>query len=609
MSGSTKTHEATPALGVASFLSSPWLPACLGLLAFFSVLASIDVAQDVAWSANGPGLTFDEGLNVEGGVYVVESVLRSGLSAAHPATMSDIFNGKSYHPDYPPLGRLPLGLANAVLFRTIGADGHELYVITYARVASAVLFGLLVTLVSAFTRDRAGPVAGLGAGLAIWLTPRVFAHAHLASVETMMNLTYAACVLFTVYWLADRKTLRARDGILPGLFLGLALLTKIQAVFLPPVLAIWILYYWRKEGILPLLTLAGTSFVVFLLGWPWLWSDPLHRFFEYFAQTTDRVTLYCYYFGRRYADRDVPWHYPFVMFMLTTPLPALALGCWGATQEKSRKHLRSSRSRERQFKLTRKENQLLLGAFALPLVVFALPKVPVYDGERLFLVVWPIFAVWTGIGAKHAIDWARNKWNDQITTLFVAIAILVPLWTMSVLQPCQLSFYNTIIGGLRGASMAGLEPTYWGDSLTPKFLQRISDDIPEGARVGVAPVLHPLYLEGLRKDSWLRHRPDLTLVAYDDKEPNPPQYVLVIRRHADPWTSLTKKAPGTVTVGEVERQSVQLAELVKLPDPKPGPLVPDPLPAEPVPASPVPVTPQAAPIPDAPIPAILAPAQ
>ncbi|HWL08037.1 MAG TPA: hypothetical protein VNQ76_06525 [Planctomicrobium sp.] len=512
----------------------------------------LDLADDVRWSAAGPGLTFDEGLNIEGGVYYVESALRSGFAALHPGTYYDIFNNPAYHPDYPPLGRLPAALSNAILFRLLGGEGHPLYVVTYARVGSALVFGLLMTLVCAFTQQRVGVVAGLAAGVALWFTPRVFGHAHLASVETMMNLSYAGCVLLTLLWLAPRERLKATDGLVPGLLLGLALLTKIQAIFLPPVLAVWMLWNWRQRGIPALLVMAVTSFFVFLLGWPWLWGDPLSRFVQYFSQTTERVTLYCYYFGQRYADKMVPWHYPLVMFLTTTPVLFLVLGVWGMCRRGISPHL------------THREHQLLLGAFSLPLIVFALPGVAVYDGERLFLIIWPIFAIWVGIATQQLMTISDQHWKRWGRIIVIAL-MLSPAVNIISISPCFLSYYNGLVGGLSGANRLGLEVTYWGDSLSPRFIKEMSEKLPQGAVVGIAPILHPLYLEGLKKDSWFRHRPDLRLIPYDDQQPDVPRYVFEIRRLADPWESLMTPPEGTEILGEVTKQSVPLARLMKLP--------------------------------------------
>lgn len=554
---------------VSRCLRSPIL--WLGLLAFLSVAIGLDVSDECSWTGPGPGLTFDENLNTVGGVYVVESVAQSGLAALDPRTLSEIFNSPSYFPDYPPLGRLPLGVSNAVLGRIGGLGEHSFYLVTNARLGSAITFGLLITLITWWTGHWAGTLAGIVAGFSLWITPRVFGHAHLASVETTMNLTYTACVLFSIDHLTVSRRLRPRDGLVPGILLGLALLTKIQAIFLPPLFVIWLLGTRRLNGVLPLLVIAGTSAAVFFLGWPWLWSDPLTRGMAYFLQTTDRAVLYCYYFGERSMDRAVPWHYPFVMFLMTTPLSALLLGGWGLKSA-----IRSARQFDQQERTQARpvgvparmfsQQLFLLGAFLLPLMVFALPGVPVYDGERLFLVVWPIFSIWTGVGGQELWNWLKIRTSPRLQCIVAVLVIMGPVGQLLLMQPAWLSYYGVQVGGLRGAAALGMERNYWGDAVTPQLLRDACEQIPRGSTLGIAPVLHPLIPRFMATDSWLVHRPDLQVVAYDDKSPQPPRYVLWIHRRADPWQSLEQPSEGTRSLARITREGVVLAEVLELPE-------------------------------------------
>jgi 4-amino-4-deoxy-L-arabinose transferase-like glycosyltransferase len=376
-----------------------------------------------------------------------------------------------------------------------------------------------------------------------------------------MNLAYAAVVLGSAWLLTDRQTLRLRHGILPGGLLGLALLVKMQAVFLPPLLVVWMLAFWGRQAILPVLAMAGVATAVFFAGWPWLWADPVHRFFEYFAQTTDRAVLYCYYFGHRYADRSVPWHYPFVMFLITTPVPFLLLGLWGVFLRRRSK--RRADAHRRQFRLSRRENALLAGGVLIPLLVFSLTNAPVYDGERLFLVIWPLFSVWVGIATRQAFDKLRSHWNSTAAAGLLTLGFCLPLFSLIADAPCWLSSYSLLCGKLRGAAQLGMEVNYWGDALTPRFLRSVSDQLPGGARVGIAPVLHPIYVDGLKKHSWLRHRPDLTLQAFNDQDSDPPEYVLHVLRRADPWVILETPRSQRTVLGTVRRESTDLAHCLK----------------------------------------------
>jgi hypothetical protein len=598
MSGLTNEAEATLVSRVASSFFIGVLSLAAGACAMLAVLFTLDAAEDLSFSADGPGLTFDEAFNVEVGVYLVQSFAHAGLAAFHPETLTEIYGHPRYNPDHPPLGRIGLGLFEA-LFRPADAEheGQRAYVISSARTGAAAAFGLLVMLVTWWTSRFASPLAGLFAGLSLLLMPRLFAHAHLATLETFTCLAYAAVVFVLAGQWGHRDRPRWSDGLLPGLLLGLAFLTKMHAVFLPPAIAVWGVWNWRLRSLLPLTVLFATAFVVFFLGWPWLWIDPVNHLAEYFGRAADRAVVHCYYLGERYADRDVPWHYPFVMFAVTTPVPFLLCGAAGIVFGPSRRD-GGTGGRGEEGKRGRGEEgtgrkpadgiggnragQLVSTSMVFPLIVFAVPGITVYDGVRLFLMVWPLFAVWVGIGMARLVETVsgRNTSDDahpvrgriprlRLRTLAAAVAPIVmfgfPLWSIVALHPCQLSYYSGVVGGLRGAAALGLERTYWGDAVTPEFLRACSEHLPPGAVLEVAPVLHPLQLEFMRNNSWLRHRPDIELRAYDDQREDLSRYVLVIRRDADPWESLSPPPPGTEVLAQVRRQGVILTELLLLP--------------------------------------------
>src|SRR5690606_26429969 len=65
--------------------------------------------------------------------------------------------------------------------------------------------------------------------------------------------------------------------------------------------------------------------------------------------------------------------------------------------------------------------QLLLACLIFPLLVFAVPGVAVYDGARLFLVSFPLWAVLIGRGGGIAWNWLREKSSPRIATLAVTL--------------------------------------------------------------------------------------------------------------------------------------------------------------------------------------------
>ena len=258
------------------------------------------------------------------------------------------------------------------------------------------------------------------------------------------------------------------------------MLTKIQGILIPIPVAIWALCHWRTRALKPLVIWGAVGLAVFFLFWPWLWFDPADRFLEYLVRTTQRTVLYVWYFGQRYADRDVPWHYPAVLFLTTVPIGLQALGALGLVTRPAPPW------KER-------HGQLVLGAILFPLVLFSLPHVAVYDGARLFLVVFPLWAIFIGRGGSIAWEWLRRKCSKRVAATVAACFLTGQAWGLVGVWPCFLSYYNVAVGGLRGAERCGLELDYWGEAVTRDLLEQIVQTVPEGAHIDVTPVLYETF--------------------------------------------------------------------------------------------------------------------
>lgn len=596
MRGSNPSIEAIPALGNAS-IRFLWLgPTFVAAVTFLGVLLTLDPAGDRPGLPQGPGLTTDEVLNVEAGLMLWNDLRGLGWALIDPVSWYEVYSTPYYQSDYPPLGRLILAASHELMqvlwpVQTDPSLSPRPYYTIQARAASALAFAVTVWLVGWYSSRWFGRLAGIASALAVPLMPRLFAHAHIASIESIVGLFFTWTVLDTV----DRwpKAFRAfqqspglrsewsipwRPAVVTGCLLGLTLLTKIQAVLFPIPFAVWAMLRFGRRGITGVATVGVISALVLLTGWPWLWIDPWSHFWHYLLPA-DRDHLYCWYLGQRFLDCDVPWHYSFVMFLVTVPIGLQFLGGFGIVT--------TCRLWRVRFAASGPAMDLLACVIFFPLVLFSLPKMTVYDGERLFLVCFPLWAVLIGLGVdffcgRTTSDHANSgqaslltsswRWGAKLTT--VVGLLFCESGSLFTLHPCQLSYYSWAIGGLRGASSMGLERTYWGDSITRELHQKIVEQVPRGATIHVAPVLHPLQLTGMALQSPLLQKHQITLEAYDDSIREQVRYVLVFRRLADPRSSLDEPttrvenggfmstAPaGFTRLAEVRRDAVQLAVL------------------------------------------------
>jgi 4-amino-4-deoxy-L-arabinose transferase-like glycosyltransferase len=418
-----------------------------------------------------PGLTVDEPLDVRPGRKYVATLREQGWNFFTRKTVERVFSDNAEHP---PLGRWLLGLASTAgepfQVMLMGVDPTGSYVVA-GRLAPALAFALLVVLVTATSAHQGGAAAGLVAGWSLLIMPRVFAHAHFAALDTFLSLFWTLALVSGAWALGPHSSMWR--AVAAGILWALALLTKIHAWLLLPILAAWALARlpWRRA--LPLMAVwTSTGVCLFLAGWPWLWFDTWTRWAAYWGTSLHRTSILVEYFGRIMPDRDVPWHYPWVYFAVTVPIGLQLLGLVGLS-------LGSFRRNPDRFVL------LLAGSIGLFLILFS-TRIPIYDGERLFLHVFPAWAMVIGLGFGRI--W-RRAGDGRAFRLALAAFVAVQAYGTLALHPFGLSYYNLMVGGLPGAEQLGLEITYWGDAVDRVLLDRLARDAQPGATAALAPTL------------------------------------------------------------------------------------------------------------------------
>lgn len=573
-------------------------PAVIGgtcaVLAFVAVTLSIDAAGDYPSLGQGPGPTIDESFNVQEGVRLAaggKAWLLGGI------TWRDLFGGPKelgpnpvfgYHlADHPPLGRFWLGLWHESVVLLAPPARHEgPFVTSAARVGSAAAFALTVLVIGMTAARWYGPAGGWTAAASLILMPRAFGHAHIAALETCTNLAYvAAIVAVGCAWQGETAPSR-RTAFWTGIVFGLALLTKIQAVFLPAAVGVWALARWRWRGIVPVVVWGATGVVVLFLLWPWLWFDPVGHFQQYLGRTTQRIPLKVWYLGESWADKDAPWHYPWVTLAGTIPLGWLALGTAGMARRVRQITCQPTSVAGPTPKVKTAEplpvrawrspgESLVLLAILIPLIAFSVPGIAVYDGERLFLVVVPLWSLLAARAvaldgppeetpASNASDGNRTRWaQPKIMIGFATLAAAVGCWNLYSTSPCWLGFWNAAAVPFGTDSRQELEASYWGDSVTREILTATAAAVPEGAQIDVAPVLHQFQLEDLLAQCPVLRARRVRLRAYSPKARS--DYLLLFERRADLPTELRMPLEGVQTIAEVRRQDRRLAAVYRIP--------------------------------------------
>ena len=477
----------------------------LGLAAaLFTAILLFLTVQDVS-------ITWDEPIYIETGeraAHWLGLVLRGDWKTAMDPVVFGISWGLNH--EHPPLMRVVWGLAWVATRDFLPPPlAHRVGSLLF----SALGLGLITTLIA---RER-GPTIALVSLGAILTMPRAFFHAHLTALDYPIAIMWmiTSLVFHRVMKTPPHQrtlwTLLRRSLILGGL-LGLALLTKVNAVLLMPFWALWILWHRRlwRNGVMWLLSLP-VALVTLVVGWPWLWKNTLGGLFAWEEFFRIHYSIPQWLAGHLYVD-NTPWWAPFLILLITTPAVLLFLAGLGAWQ---RGHARDE--------LAWWLDLHLLGMVVV-LGFFALPGTHLHDADRMLLPASFHLAILSAEGFVAMMAWLASRWSQRfassLTTAGLALLLLIPgIHGIIQLHPFELAYYNALTGGPRGAHRLGFETIYFASTYAA-FLPQLND-LPPQSKVWVMPnsydVLYYYQLQGLLRPDLVMLRPPGWGSFYDDR--------------------------------------------------------------------------------------------
>lgn len=389
------------------------------------------------------------------------------------------------------------------------------------------------------SRDYSQP-AGLAAVLALLLQPRLFAHAHFATCDSpLMACWILAWAAFPVCVSLSRKReqdplevtglageeaevgrgqLKRGTGTSPrhlfcrfrlflvgasprfqlptrfwlttilfGIFLGMTMSTKATGWIAPLPFLAWTAVYRDRRSLLALAVGLPTALATFYLLNPPLWHEPIRGLATFFHLNMSRqLNVANFFLGRMYdLHHSLPWYNTAVWTAIVVPVGLLALALVGLASILRRG-------------LADRAGILLMFNWLILLIVRALPHTPPHDGIRLFLPAFAFLAAIIGVGVGAVFKKTSTTENDPESkrakvglpsrarrSLQIAV-VLIYLGSATSLfwyAPQWLSYYNLAIGGLPGATRAGMEPTYYWDSLDQEVLDWLKANTDENEKV------------------------------------------------------------------------------------------------------------------------------
>jgi hypothetical protein len=323
---------------------------------------------------------------------------------------------------------------------------------------------------AATARLIAGPRAGLIAAISLTLCGAWYGSMFNHTKDIPFAAAMMGATLFLIRIARRLPSPRAGDIAAFGLLAGAALGERILGLLLVIYVGFAIVLYlpWRDCGrtrlrfavkslvsILPALTLA---YAIMILAWPWAALAPLNPIRGLLAFSEFNYAIRTVLVGQIYEMADVPRLY--VPIYIAIRVPLLMLFGAALTMIFAQWPGRASRSRQH------REITLLSLMVIFPLACQVIWHGPAFTGLRHFLFLIPALAVLAGVGLDTALAVLRTH-GRMAASGGLAIITACWLWDAVILvrlHPYEYLFYNSLVGGLAGASRR-YDLDYWFSSM------------------------------------------------------------------------------------------------------------------------------------------------
>jgi hypothetical protein len=327
---------------------------------------------------------------------------------------------------------------------------------------------------AATARLIAGPRAGLIAEISLTLSGAWYGSMFNHTKDIPFAAAMMGATLFLIRIARRLPSPRASDiaifGLLAGATLGVRVLGLLLVIYVGFAIVLYLPRPWLNHGrtpsrfaakslvwMLPVLTLA---YVVMILAWPWAALAPLNPIRGLLLFSEFNYSIRTTLAGRTYEMADVPRLYVPIYILIRVPLLTL----FGAALAILSAHLSDrawSSNREQ-----RREITLLSLMIIFPLACQVIWHGPAFTGLRHFLFLIPVLAVLAGIGLDRALAALETR-GRVVASGAIAIMAACFLWdagTLVRLHPYEYLFYNSLVGGLEGASRR-YDLDYWFGSM------------------------------------------------------------------------------------------------------------------------------------------------
>ena len=345
-------------------------------------------------------------------------------------------------------------IISALLKRILSDKFHILDPIAARHSILIVLSAVFLFLLYLFVKKHWDSKTAILVAITFITFPYYFGHSFNNLKDVPLLIFFSLSIFSFVTWFYNKVNIRYLYSFF--IFFGLALSVKINALLIPVILLIWLLFL--KTNLIKLISdfrkeIAIGSFlvlfIVLLFYEPSFWG--VDGKFKLINLWSNRMQNLIYHPQDKdfnlFSFTQVVYRTPFIILVFTFVGIAVLI-----------KNLKKSSL-----------NLLLLFWMFIPLIIPCLPYMTHYNGMRHYLVFIVPFLIVSGLGLKEsslALSTNFNLNEKLLRTLFSIFLVLGNLNALYVTHPYETTFFNALAGGLKGAQEKNIMDSndYWLNS-------------------------------------------------------------------------------------------------------------------------------------------------
>ena len=297
------------------------------------------------------------------------------------------------------------------------------------------------------------------------LSPRIFAESFYNNKDILFLSLFIIAVYFSLTFL-DKSSYK--NLFLSSLSSSILIATKVLGIIVPFIVIVFFALKLiddkknLRKNILKLFTFFFLLFTFTIIFWPYLWNSPLNNFLNTVKTFSSHPwTGAIFYFGEYISALNLPWHYPIIWILISTPILYLFLFFIGSCLIVKRIFFRFlnlyNNKQSKDLWVGDKERMdvifFLIFYFTLFLVINL--NSTLYNGWRHLYFIYPSL-IYISIRGLEFLK--RNYFKKYLLIIITPFLIFTLVWMVQN-HPFQYVYFNNFAGKNPGKSF---ELDYWG---------------------------------------------------------------------------------------------------------------------------------------------------